>query len=122
MLNYMLALKDDRVVPFLTEEAKGPHLYARVNAMEGLLQRGQDEAVALLVAEWMELDPGKVDRYESDGPERLQAALARCGNEKAIAALAANGKRFRWIGGIAAWRPCGRGQGFCQKAVFANCQ
>ena len=94
MLNYMRELKDDHVVAFLREEAKGPHLYARVNAMEGLLERAQEEAVALLVVEWMKLDPEKVDRYESNGPERLQAALARCGSEKAIAVLVAKWKKI----------------------------
>jgi len=94
MLNYMRQLKDERLVAFLVEQAKGPHLFARVNAMEGLMERGQEEGVTLLVAEWMKLDPEKVDRYESDGPERLQAALARCGNEKAIAALAARWKEI----------------------------
>jgi hypothetical protein len=94
MLNYMREVKDDRVVAFLREQAKGPYLYARVNAMQGLLERGQAEAVAMLVAEWMKLDPEKVDRYESHGPERLQAALAHCGNEKAIAALAAKWKKI----------------------------
>jgi hypothetical protein len=94
MLNYMRDLKDDRVVAFLREQAKGPRLYARVNAMEGLLERGQEEAVALLVAEWVKLDPEKVDQDDSQGAERLQAALAHCGNEKAIAALAAKWKKI----------------------------
>jgi hypothetical protein len=92
MLNYMRELKDDRLVDFLRKEATGPHLYARVNAMEGLLERGQEEAVAMLVAEWAKLDAEKVDADDSGGAERLQAALSRCGNEKAIAALAAKWK------------------------------
>ena len=99
MLNYLRALKDERVVSFLSEQAKGPHLYARVNAMEGLLERGRQEAVALLAAEWRKLDPEKVDSFESRGPERLQAALCRCGSEKAIAALAA-----KWKQGPLEWR------------------
>ena len=62
--------------------------------MEVLLQRGKDEAVALLVAEWSTLDPDKVDRDDRWGAERLQAALARCGDAKAIAALAAKWKKI----------------------------
>jgi hypothetical protein len=92
MLNYMRKLHDERVVGFLREEAKGPDLYPRVNAMEGLLERGHDEAVGLLVADWMKLDFEKTDPFRSDGPERLLAALIRCGSEKAIAALAARWK------------------------------
>jgi hypothetical protein len=94
MLNFMRQIKDESVVPFLREQARGPHLNARVNAMEGLLERGQEEAVALLVAEWMRLDPEEVDPDDRWGPERLQAALARCGREKAIAALADKWKKI----------------------------
>jgi hypothetical protein len=96
MLNYMRELKDARVVSFLREQAKGPHLYARVNAMEGLLERDQEAAVALLVAEWMKLDPEQAERDDrwGRGPERLQAALVRCGKEKAIAALAQKWKKI----------------------------
>ena len=52
--------------------------------------------MALLVAEWMKLDPETVDLDDrwGWGPERLQAALARCGNEEAIAALAAKWKKI----------------------------
>jgi hypothetical protein len=89
LLNYMRKVEDDRVVPFLLKEAEGPHLYARVNAMEGLLERREAEGVALLVAEWKNLDPEKVDRSQSDGAERLQKALCRCGDEDGIAALSA---------------------------------
>jgi hypothetical protein len=92
MLNCIRQLKDERVVAFLAEEAKGPHLYARVNAVEGLLERGREEGVALLVAEWSKLDFDKVDSFHSNGAERLLAALARCGSDKAIAALAARWK------------------------------
>jgi hypothetical protein len=100
LLNYMRELKDGGVVAFLEEEAKGgPHLYARVGAIEGLLQRGQEGAVALLAAEWMKLDPEKEDRDPFDGTKRLQAAMARCGHPKAIAALAA-----RWKQIPVAWR------------------
>ncbi len=88
MLNYLRELKDGRVIPFLREQAQGPHLYARVNALEGLLEREQGEAAELLVVEWMKLDPEQVDWDQSRGVERLQAALARCGKERAIAALA----------------------------------
>src|SRR5262249_48191679 len=35
MLNYMRELKDDRVVAFLREQADGPGLVARVNAIDG---------------------------------------------------------------------------------------
>jgi hypothetical protein len=92
LLNYLREVKDDRVVAILREEATGPHLYARMNALEGLLERDQEDAVALLVAEWIKLDPENLDRDDLFGPERLQAALARCGKENAIAALAAKWK------------------------------
>ena len=94
MLNSMRKVKDDRVVAFLREQAIGPHLDARLNAMEGLLERDQEDGVTLLVVEWMKLDPEKVDRFKPWVPERLQAAVARCGKEKAIAALAAKWKKI----------------------------
>ncbi len=61
MMNYLRELKNDRVVAVLCEQARGPHLNAWVSAQEGLLERNQEEAVAMLVAEWMRLDPDKVD-------------------------------------------------------------
>jgi hypothetical protein len=82
----MREVKDDRVVTFLREQAKGPHLSSRVNALEGLLERDQEDAVPLLVAEWKKLDPDQ-DARDDLGAERLQAALVRCGKEAAIAAL-----------------------------------
>jgi hypothetical protein len=92
LLNHMRDLNDERVVDFLREQARGPHLYPRVNAMEGLLARGLEEGGALVVAEWMRLDFAKVDRFHDHGPERVLDALARCGKEKAVAALVARWK------------------------------
>jgi hypothetical protein len=94
LLYYLRKVKDDRVVAFLREQAMGPFLCARVNAIEGLLEREQEEAVALLVAEWMKRDPEKADRDDQRGLERLQDALARCGKEKAIAALVTKWKKI----------------------------
>jgi hypothetical protein len=85
MLNSLRGLKDDRVVPFLKEEAKGPFLRTRVNACVGLLERGQEEAIGLLVSEWKvaKLDD---DRHDWD-LSHLRAALVRCGRVHALETL-----------------------------------
>src|SRR5262249_31422845 len=41
MLNDMREIKDERVVEFLREEARGPYLVTRANAIDGLLERDQ---------------------------------------------------------------------------------
>lgn len=93
MLNHVRELKDDRVTAFLFEQAKSAKLNSRVNAIEGLLERGEKDVEALLVAEWMKLDPEKkVDLEDPWGAERLRDALARCGKVKAISAIVASWK------------------------------
>jgi hypothetical protein len=85
MLNSLRGLKDDRLVPFLREEAKGPFLKTRVNACKRLLERGQEEAVGLLVSEWKsaKLDDDRGNWDLSD----LRSALVRCGRVDALDAL-----------------------------------
>ena len=85
MLNSLCGLKDDRLVPLLRDEAKGPFLKTRVNACVGLLELGQNEAVGLLVSEW---NSAKVadDRHDWDLRD-LRTALVHCGRIEALKAL-----------------------------------
>jgi hypothetical protein len=85
MLNSIRGLKNDRLVPLLREEAKGPFLKTRVNACVGLLERGYEDAVGLLVREWKS---AKVNDDRQDWNLRdLRSALVRCGKVDALDAI-----------------------------------
>jgi hypothetical protein len=85
MLNWLRRLKDDRVVSFLREEAKGPFLKTRVSACVGLLERGQEETVSLLISEWKSAKVGD-DQRDWDVWD-LWTALVGCGRVDALDAI-----------------------------------
>jgi hypothetical protein len=55
LVSYLTTVKDERVVAFMLEELKGPALQARVIAAQALVDRGRDEGLRALVAEWKTL-------------------------------------------------------------------
>ena len=87
LTSHLAGLKDDRVLQFMREEAKGPYLFTRIRAIEFLLQRGQDDAAALLIDE-----AAKLDRDKAEWDYYLQESLLHCGSEKAIEVVAAHWK------------------------------
>ena len=84
LASYLGGLKDDRVIQFMREEAKGPYLFTRVRAIEFLLQRGQGDGLTLLIDE-----AAKLDRDREEWDHYLQDSLLRCGSEKATQIVAA---------------------------------
>jgi hypothetical protein len=89
LLGVMRTLKDERVVAFLREELKGASLRCRAGAAMGLLERGQDDGVAVLAKEWESLDLKDFSRTHYAWGEKV---FDRAGVDAVVQALAKSGK------------------------------
>jgi hypothetical protein len=87
LISATVSINDPRVIDLLRKELKGPFFRSRLAAAGGLLDRGHDEGVTAMIAEWRAFADDKADDDGLWERKNLISFLVQCGKREALEAL-----------------------------------